>query len=103
MKKGDLVGFREQMKKHRKVLFNRSLFVIFEKMELVLFRNLVRRVHSLSKNSIVDCNDFTVAFNMNMKKVMYDIDETECIMGNLILKGYIKGYIHHEKRKVVFS
>ena len=32
-----------------------------------------------------------------------DADEIECILANLIFKGYIKGYISHEKRVVILS
>jgi hypothetical protein len=33
----------------------------------------------------------------------YDEDEAECIIANLIFKKLVKGYISHEKKKVVFS
>ena len=32
-----------------------------------------------------------------------DLDEVECVLANMIYKKLIKGYISHEKRKVVFS
>ena len=44
------------------------------------------------------------ALNWNSyDKEVYDIDEVECIIANLIFNGYIKGYISHEKKKIVFS
>jgi len=32
-----------------------------------------------------------------------DEEETECLLANMIYKGYMKGYISHEKRMVVLS
>lgn len=32
-----------------------------------------------------------------------DLDETECIVANLIYSGKIKGYISHQHRKLVVS
>ncbi len=63
----------------------------------------MKRVYNLFKKPIIDTDAFKTALNQGMKEVQYDIDETECIISNLILKGFIKGYISHDKRKVVFS
>ena len=32
-----------------------------------------------------------------------DIDETQCIVANLIFEGKMKGYISHQHQKVVVS
>ena len=32
-----------------------------------------------------------------------DTDEIECVLANLIYKGYIKGYISHQHGKLVVS
>ncbi len=32
-----------------------------------------------------------------------DMNEVECILSNLIYKGFIKGYISHEKKILVLS
>ena len=32
-----------------------------------------------------------------------DTDEVECILANLIYRGYLKGYIAHNKRYLVLS
>jgi len=32
-----------------------------------------------------------------------EVDEIECVLANLIYKGYIKGYISHKHGKLVVS
>jgi len=32
-----------------------------------------------------------------------DVDEVECILANLIFRGYVKGYISHTNRVLVLS
>jgi nuclear mRNA export protein PCID2/THP1 len=32
-----------------------------------------------------------------------DLDEVECILANLIYRGYIRGYLSHTKRVLVLS
>ena len=38
-----------------------------------------------------------------MKVEDVDLDETECILANLIYEGKIKGYISHQHQKLVIS
>ena len=32
-----------------------------------------------------------------------DMDEVECMVANLIYRGYVKGYISHSKKTLVLS
>jgi len=99
---GNIALFRQQAEKYKRLWIKRSLFLTIEKMELVLIRNLVRRVCKLVKKTIVDTECLVKALNIS-KTINYDADEVECMLGNLIMKGFVKGYISHEKRKVVLS
>ena len=99
---GNIALFKEQTRKFRKLWIKRSLFVIMETLELVLVRNLFKRVCKLIKKPIIEIEYFVKAFNIS-GKINYDMEEAECLLGNLILKGYIKGYISHEKKKIVLS
>ena len=49
----------------------------------------------------IDTKSFVAALNFNKVGEVYTTEEVECIIGNLIYKGYIKGYISHERGKVV--
>lgn len=100
---GNLELYRSQMDKYKKIWIKRSLYLTLEKLELLVLRNLMKKVYTLFGKPIIDTDYFKMALNHGMEEAKYDIDETECIIANLILKGFIKGYISHEKRKIVFS
>jgi len=35
--------------------------------------------------------------------ITFDLDEIECILANLIYRGYVRGYLSHTKRVLVLS
>jgi hypothetical protein len=44
-----------------------------------------------------------VAKALSLLDIRMDIDEIECILANLIYRGYVRGYIAHTKRILVLS
>lgn len=44
-------------------------------------------------------------FHMGLKiaGIDMDVDEAECYVANMIYKGFIRGYISHEKQMVVLA
>jgi hypothetical protein len=44
-----------------------------------------------------------VAKALSLMDIRMDIDEIECILANLIYRGYVRGYIAHTKRVLVLS
>ncbi|CAK9780949.1 hypothetical protein CC85DRAFT_284658 [Cutaneotrichosporon oleaginosum] len=53
------------------------------------------------KNSRVPVGAFTAALRLQGAHV--DGDEVECMLANMIYRGYMKGYISHEKQMVVLG
>lgn len=53
-------------------------------------------------NHQIDISSFLQAMKW-MEVPDVDIDETECIIANMIYEGKIKGYISHAHRKLVVS
>jgi hypothetical protein len=41
--------------------------------------------------------------NDEKEKEQADLDEAECITANMIFRGYVRGYISHEKRMLVLA
>jgi hypothetical protein len=62
----------------------------------VTCRYLVRQSHQLR------FSDFQVAVEGITGQPM-DMEEIECILANLIFKGYVKGYMSHQKKVLVVS
>jgi hypothetical protein len=40
---------------------------------------------------------------LEWQKMALEMDEVECLVANLIYRGYVKGYISHSKRVLVLS
>jgi nuclear mRNA export protein PCID2/THP1 len=59
-------------------------------------RYLIRQSHQLR------FRDFEAALE-GITGQPTDMDEVECILANLIFKGYMKGYMSHQKKVLVVS
>ena len=72
-----------------------------EKCKTVCYRNLFKRLSLvIQKNQMPLGVPQKALDSMGMRM---DIDEIECVLANLIYRGYIRGYIAHNKRYLVLS
>ena len=53
------------------------------------------------KSTRIAIADFHAALRLSGMEV--PMEEAECLVANMIYKGYMKGYISHEKQTVVLS
>merc|ERR1712062_677372 len=88
VKEGHLANLNSALEKHEKVFIKWGIFLILEKLKMITYRNLFKRVTSALK--LMEVEDV-------------DDDETACIIANLIYDGRIKGYISHQHQKLVVS
>lgn len=104
--KGDLDLFNKQVNGLKRIWIKRGLYFFMEKLNLILLRNLFKLAFTIfykeKKSFQVDTEIFVKAINWKNSEIL-SVDEVECIIANLIYKSYIKGYISHEKRKIVLS
>lgn len=104
--KGDISSFKRHLEEFKKLWIQRGLYFFMEKLNIILLRNLFKLTFNIlsenGKNVQMDTEMFAKAINWKSQE-KYDIDEVECILAQLIFKSYIKGYISHEKRKIVFG
>lgn len=101
---GDLLLFIDSMRKHEDVFISMGVYLILEKVKLLVYRNLVKKVYHLKENHHqLPLNLFETAFKFCQKDESISLDETECIMSTLIASKYIKGYISHKQRMLVLS
>ena len=56
----------------------------------------------IQQNHQLQMQDFQLALHVATGNSM-DTDEIECVLTNLIFKGYIKGYMSHTKKILVVS
>lgn len=99
---GNLLLLNEALAKHETFFIRCGIFLILEKLKIITYRNLFKKVYLLLKTHQLPLDAFLVALKM-MQVDDVDIDEVQCILANLIYMGHIKGYISHQHQKLVVS
>ncbi|XP_023691101.1 PCI domain-containing protein 2 [Paramormyrops kingsleyae] len=99
---GNLLLLNEALAKHETFFIRCGIFLILEKLKVITYRNLFKKVYQLLKTYQLPLDAFLVALKM-MQVEDVDIDEVQCILANLIYMGHIKGYISHQHQKLVVS
>ncbi|OXU30665.1 PCI domain-containing protein 2 [Nasonia vitripennis] len=102
VKKGNLQMLDEVMNKQGAFLINAGIYLIVEKLKLIAYRNLFKKVYLVLNTHQIDIQSLLCALKMYGRNDI-DMDETECLVGNLIYDGKIKGYISHQHKKLVIS
>ena len=102
VKEGHLANLNATLEKHEKIFIKWGIFLIQEKLKMITYRNLFKRVTLVLKNHKISIQSFTAALKL-MEVEDVDDDETACIIANLIYDGRIKGYISHQHQKLVMS
>jgi hypothetical protein len=80
---------------------SQGTYLLLEKCKTVAYRNLFKRVHFILDKYQISLND--VANTFKWLGMPIDLDEVECIISNLIYRGYVRGYLSHAKRILVLS
>ncbi|EGD81594.1 hypothetical protein PTSG_02309 [Salpingoeca rosetta] len=103
LKVGDLPSLDKELETHQEFFTKWNVFLVLQKLQLLAYRNLFKRVHALQQGKTqIHLRVFHQALQcIGMEDV--DMDETECIMANLIHHLYVRGYISFQKKIVVFS
>ncbi|XP_032685717.1 PCI domain-containing protein 2 isoform X1 [Odontomachus brunneus] len=102
VKKGDLRSLEKVMAKHEAFFIGAGIYLIVEKLKLIAYRNLFKKVYLVLHTHQIPVQSLLVALQMyGMEDI--DMDETECLLANLIYEGKIKGYISFQHKKLVIS
>ncbi|KAM9319318.1 PCI domain-containing protein 2 isoform 1-T1 [Gastrophryne carolinensis] len=99
---GNLLLLTEALNKHETFFIRCGIFLILEKLKIITYRNLFKKVYLLLRTHQLSLDAFLVALKF-MQVEDVDIDEVNCIVANLIYMGHIKGYISHQHQKLVVS
>lgn len=98
---GNLKLFDELMEMHESFFIKCGIYLIVDKLKIIAYRNLFRKVYLILNTHQIPVEALQCALEYLGQDV--DLDETQCIVANLIYEGKIKGYISHQHRKVVVS
>lgn len=99
---GNLLLLDQVIEKYETFFIKSGIYLIVEKLKIVAYRNLFRKVYLILNTHQVPIEALQTALHL-MGQTDVDIDETQCIVANLIYDGKIKGYISQQHRKVVVS
>eukprot|EP00088_Acartia_fossae_P047751 TRINITY_DN5185_c0_g1_i5.p1 TRINITY_DN5185_c0_g1~~TRINITY_DN5185_c0_g1_i5.p1 ORF type:complete len:409 (-),score=81.85 TRINITY_DN5185_c0_g1_i5:484-1683(-) len=102
VKEGNLHQLNQELEKHEKTFIRWGIFLILEKLKIITYRNLFKKVALLMKTFQIPIEAFTVALKFTGEEDV-DNDETACILANLIYEQKVKGYISHQHQKLVIS
>lgn len=102
VREGNLLLLNDALSKHETFFIRCGVFLILEKLKIITYRNLFKKVYLLLQTHQLPLEAFLVALRM-MKVDDVDLDEVQCILANLIYMGHIKGYISHQHQKLVVS
>jgi len=102
VKDGNLHKLNQELDRLEKTFIHWGIFLILEKLKIITYRNLFKKVSLLMKTHQIPIEAFTTALRL-MGEEDVDNDETACIIANLIYEAKIKGYISHQHQKLVVS
>ncbi|KAL0614457.1 PCI domain-containing protein 2 [Plecturocebus cupreus] len=80
---GNLLLLHEALAKHEAFFIRCGIFLILEKLKIITYRNLFKKVYLLLKTHQLSLDAFLVALKF-MQVEDVDIDEVQCILANLI-------------------
>lgn len=99
---GNLLLLNEALQRNEAFFIKCGIYLILEKLKIITYRNLFKKVCLVSNSHQLPISSFTKALKY-MQVDDIDDDETACIIANLIYENKIKGYISHQHKKLVIS
>ncbi|KAI8340568.1 hypothetical protein BC941DRAFT_417583 [Chlamydoabsidia padenii] len=110
LKTGNYHGFLQHLEYQFDYFYKTFTYVLLrERAKVLLWRSLLRKTYlylcvieqkTLNTMSLDHC---LVALQYSMNTNNLDLADVECILVSLVSQGYIKGYIHHQKKLMVLS
>jgi len=102
VKEGNLQHLNRELDRQEKTFISWGIFLILEKLKIITYRNLFKKVHLTLGTHQIPIQAFTTALRL-VGVEEADDDEAACIIANLIYEAKIKGYISHQHQKLVVS
>lgn len=100
--KGNLKLYDDIKEKHESFFIKSGIYLVVEKLKIIAYRNLFRSIYLILNTHQIPVEALQKGLEY-LGQTDVDLDETECIVSNLIYEGKIKGYISRQHRKVVVS
>ncbi|KAF8645493.1 hypothetical protein AX16_007778 [Volvariella volvacea WC 439] len=99
---GNLAGYDRALEQWERRLVDLNLWIVVEKARELCMRGLFRRVWvACDKSTRIPISLFHASLRVSGIDVSQE--ESECFVANMIYKGFMRGYISHEKQMVVLA
>jgi len=103
VKEGNLKAFDAALEHNAAFFWKFNIYLILEKLKIVAYRNLFKRVAHIVKTHQIPMDSFLAAFRFSQDDESITLEEVHCILANLIYEGKVKGYISLQHQKLVIS
>jgi nuclear mRNA export protein PCID2/THP1 len=96
IKNADFEAYNQVSKKYQKLWLKRGIYLLMDRVRIILWRTLVKRIFQVVGTKIeLEAIEKVV----NARGGSENLNECICIVANLIYEGYIKGYIFQSENK----
>ncbi|CAB3377901.1 Hypothetical predicted protein [Cloeon dipterum] len=102
IREGNSNGLSRAIEKNETFFIKNGVYIMLEKLRMIAFRNLFKKVYHILNTHQIDIQALNVALKCS-GVTDADVDETQCLVANLINDNKIKGYISHQHNKLVVS
>jgi len=102
IKQGDIGAFQSELERHQDDFIRTGIYIMMESLQLQAYRNLFKKTYQLLGQSQIPLQRFLASLQC-VGVTQVDMEELECLLVNLIAKGWMKGYISHEHKMIVLS
>ena len=99
IKQGDIRTFEAELRRNQDLFITAGILIMMQNLVLVAYRNLFKKTYLILKQSQIPLQRFVTALGVVGGGV--EMDGLECVLVTLIAKGWVKGYISHEKAMIV--
>ncbi|KAJ2996658.1 COP9 signalosome (CSN) subunit [Globomyces sp. JEL0801] len=104
IKQGHLFLFDQSFGKHQNTLIKWGTFLTLERARLLVVRQLFRNMWMMSdRPSRMTVQMLATGVRLSMHQTLSDPDQVCCLIVNCIDRGYLKGYLSHEKQTLVLK
>ncbi|KAI8901557.1 hypothetical protein BC833DRAFT_577002 [Globomyces pollinis-pini] len=104
IKQGHLFLFDQSLGKHQNTLIKWGTFLTLERARLLVVRQLFRNMWMMSdRPSRMTVQMLATGVRLSMHQTLSDPDQVCCLIVNCIDRGYLKGYLSHEKQTLVLK
>ena len=104
---GNVGLLQRSLDEHRLRMVQQGTFLIVEKLLWACYRRLIKRVHAHHAQVQPDKPHQlplgVVLGVLQAQGVSTDMEQLECMLSNLIVRGYVKGYISHASKVMVVA